>query len=125
MKRVIGLGGIMFKSKDPKTLIEWYKKHLGLAIEDYGGTIFMWDDATKPGESRYSVWSVSPENSKYYEPGKSSFMVNFIVEDLYALLDVLKTEGVQIIGEPMDSEYGKFGWVIDPDGNKIELWQPK
>ena len=125
MKRVIGLGGIMFKSKDPKTLIAWYKKHLGLAIEDYGGTVFMWDDAMKPGENRYSVWSVAPETSKYFEPGKFSFMVNFMVEDLTALLDILKTEGVEIVGEPMDSEYGKFGWVLDPDGNKIELWQPK
>lgn len=125
MRRVIGLGGIFIKSKNPKELQEWYKKHLGLPVEDYGGASLKWSNFQKKENDQYSVWSAFKETTTYLDPSKSSFMINFIVEDLTALLEVLKSEGVEIVGDPIDEDYGKFGWVMDPDGNKIELWQPK
>lgn len=125
MKRVIGLGGIFFKAKDKKATIEWYKKHLGLNInENYGGTEFHWRDAEKPDQDGYSVWSVMPDTTKYFDPSESKFMMNFIVDDLEKLFPVLKEEGVTLVGDLVVGEYGKFAWALDPDGNKIELWEP-
>jgi predicted enzyme related to lactoylglutathione lyase len=116
MKRVIGVGGIFLKSADPGRLREWYRRHLGLDIEPWGGMAF-----TGPGTT---VWNVFESSSNYFAPSQAPFMVNYRVERLHPLLAVLRAEGCQVDDKVDDSEYGKFGWVIDPDGNKIELWEP-
>ena len=122
MKRVTGIGGIFFKSKDPKALGAWYRKHLGLDVSDWGGAVFKWGGQGSPAGT--TVWSPFKADTEYMHPGTASFMVNYRVEDLQALLAVLREEGCNVVDKTEDSEYGKFGWVIDPDGNKIELWQP-
>jgi predicted enzyme related to lactoylglutathione lyase len=123
MKRVIGLGGIFFKSKDPQALNEWYKKHLGIPAEQWG-TQFFFDKVSAEAPNGYNLWSPFKADTKYFEPSTQPFMINFIVDDLVALYEALKSEGVEVIGETQDGEYGKFGWCMDPDGNKIELWEP-
>lgn len=121
MKRVTGLGGFFFKSKDPKTTKEWYGKHLGLPVDEYGCT-FSWKD--KEGKDCSTHWSPFKEDTTYFQPSKKEFMMNFRVENLIELLKVLKAEGVTIVGEIEEYDYGKFGWILDPEGNKIELWEP-
>ncbi|WP_299313121.1 VOC family protein [uncultured Aquimarina sp.] len=121
MKRVTGLGGFFFKTKDPKTTKEWYGKHLGLPVDDYGCT-FWWKD--EKGNDCSTQWSPFKEDTTYFSPSKKEFMMNFRVENLVELLKVLKEEGVTIVGEIKEYEYGKFGWIVDPEGNKIELWEP-
>ncbi|WP_405208547.1 VOC family protein [Aquimarina sp. LLG6339-5] len=121
MKRVTGLGGFFFRTKDPKTTKEWYGKHLGLPVDDYGCT-FWWKD--KDGNDCSTQWSPFKEDTNYFSPSKKEFMMNFRVENLVELLKVLKEEGVKIVGEIEEYEYGKFGWILDPEGNKIELWEP-
>ena len=126
MKRVTGLGGVFFKTTDPKKIKEWYGKHLGLPIDDYGAS-FRWIDPdekeTKAPAS--TVWSPFKDDTTYFQPSEKQFMFNYRVENLEDLLKVLKEEGVTIVGEMQDEPYGKFGWIMDPDGNKIELWEPK
>jgi len=121
MKRVTGLGGFFFKTKDPKTTKEWYGKHLGLPVDDYGCT-FWWKD--KEGNDCSTQWSPFKEDTNYFAPSKKEFMMNFRVDNLVELLKVLKKEGVTVVGEIEEYEYGKFGWIVDPEGNKIELWEP-
>lgn len=124
MERVIGLGGPFIKAKDPKALAAWYEKHLGV---NFNGTVYTtWQFANEDGSQRpgYNVLSFFKEDSDYFAPSDKPVMLNLIVKDLFALLKVLKDEGIESAGEPMDEEYGKFGWVLDPEGNKIELWQP-
>jgi catechol 2,3-dioxygenase-like lactoylglutathione lyase family enzyme len=122
MKRVTGIGGIFFKSDDPKALGAWYRDHLGLDVTDWGGAIFNWGG---PGsEKGMTIWSLFKSDTKYLEPSTASFMVNFRVADLHALLAVLRSEGCNVQDRTDESELGKFGWVIDPDGNKVELWEP-
>jgi catechol 2,3-dioxygenase-like lactoylglutathione lyase family enzyme len=122
MKRVTGIGGIFFKSNDPKALGAWYKDHLGLDVTDWGGAIFNWGD---PGsEKGMTIWSAFKSDTTYLEPGTASFMVNFRVADLHALLAALRGEGCNVEDRTEESEQGKFGWVIDPEGNKVELWEP-
>jgi predicted enzyme related to lactoylglutathione lyase len=120
--RVTGLGGFFFKTEDPKGLKNWYGKHLGLPVDDYGCT-FWWKD--KEGKDCSTQWSTFPKDTSYFKPSEKQFMMNFRVENLVELLAVLKEEGVTIVGEVEEYEYGKFGWIIDPEGNKIELWEPK
>lgn len=120
--RVTGLGGFFFKTEDPDKIKQWYKERLGLDTDQYGST-FWWKD--KEGNDCSTQWSPMKNNTTYFEPSKSSFMVNFRVHNLIALLDVLKAEGVTIVGEIEEYSYGKFGWILDPDGNKLELWEPK
>lgn len=122
MKRVTAIGGIFFKCDDPKAQRNWYANHLGLKTDDYGAT-FEWRKSDKPDEKGYSVWSTFKKDTDYFEPSKKEFMINFRVEDLDALLIELKKEGVQIVGEVQNFEYGKFAHIMDPEGNKIELWQ--
>jgi predicted enzyme related to lactoylglutathione lyase len=124
MKRVTGIGGIFFKAKDAPALRAWYKQHLGIDVQDWGGTAFTWTDADGNPTGGMTVWSVSPETSKQFAPSNASFMVNYRVEDLHAVIAALKAEGCNVLDKIDDSEYGKFGWVIDPEGNKVELWQP-
>lgn len=119
MKRVIGVGGVFIKSKDPKSLCAWYKRHLGIDIQDWGGAVFPWGN-----QSGKTVWSIFPDSSEYFAPSVASFMVNYIVEDLDAVLAVLRSEGCEVDDRTDESEFGKFGWVMDPEGNRIELWQP-
>ena len=122
MKRVTGIGGIFFKSADPKALSAWYRDHLGLDVTDWGGALFKWGgEGSDPG---ITVWSPFAQDTTYMQPGTAAFMVNYRVENLDALLAALKSEGCDVMDKTETSEQGKFGWVIDPEGNKIELWEP-
>ena len=122
MKRVTGIGGIFFKSRDPAALGAWYREHLGLDVTDWGGAIFEWGG---PGSEKGStIWSAFKSDTTYLEPGTASFMVNFRVADLDALLAALRAEGCNVEARTEESEQGRFGWVIDPEGNKVELWEP-
>jgi predicted enzyme related to lactoylglutathione lyase len=122
MKRVTGIGGIFFKSSDPRRLATWYRDHLGLDVSEWGGAIFQWGGPqSSPG---MTIWSVFAESTDKMAPGRASFMINFRVDDLDALLAALRAEGCQVLDATENSEFGKFGWVIDPDGNKVELWEP-
>ena len=124
MKRVTGVGGIFFKSSDPKALGEWYRRHLGLNVEEWGGVAFRWVTAENPGGVGTTIWSPFKDDTSYFAPSTKPFMVNFRVDDLQALLKALRTEGCTVDEKVEESEYGKFGWVMDPEGNRIELWQP-
>lgn len=121
MKRVTGLGGFFFKCEDPGATRDWYKDHLGIPVDQYGWT-FWWKD--KDGNDACTQWSPFPVDSTYFEPSQKPFMMNFRVENLEKLLEVLKAEGVTVVGEMQSFDYGKFGWILDPEGNKIELWEP-
>jgi predicted enzyme related to lactoylglutathione lyase len=123
MTRVTGIGGIFFKSKDPNRLREWYRKHLGINSESWGGYAFKWSDDPRQGDGQ-TVWSIFPAETKYLEPSTAPFMINFRVADLPQLLTQLRAEGVEVDPKMDESEFGKFGWVMDPDGNRIELWEP-
>lgn len=118
MKRVTGIGGIFFKARDPKALRAWYQTHLGVDVQEWGGAAFTW---TTPGTT---VWSINPMDTEYFAPSTASFMLNYRVEDLAAVLQALREEGCDVVEKSEESEFGKFGWVIDPEGNKVELWQP-
>lgn len=124
MKRAIGIGGVFFKAKDPKTLREWYKVHLGMELMTEYGISYNWNKITKETNKAYTVWSPFEENTKYFKPSTNNFMFNIIVDDLLALLTELKKEGVTIVGEPEILAYGKFAWILDLEGNKVELWEP-
>lgn len=124
MKRVTGIGGIFFKAKDPAALGAWYKTHLGIDVQDWGGAAFRWVDEAGSPTPGTTIWSVGSVESEMFAPSQSSFVVNYRVADLRALLEALRREGCNVLEKTDESEYGKFGWVIDPEGNKIELWQP-
>lgn len=124
MKRVTGIGGVFFKARDPKALGQWYAKHLGIAVEDWGGAAFRWAGEHNPQGVGTTIWSPFAADTTYFAPGTASFMINYRVEDLHAVLALLRSEGCQVDDKVEESEFGKFGWVIDPEGNKIELWQP-
>ena len=122
MQRVTGIGGIFFKSLDPKALGAWYREHLGLDVSDWGGAVFQWGGPdSAPG---MTIWSPFAHDTSYMAPSPAPFMVNFRVADLDQLLATLRSEGCDVLEKTETSEQGKFGWVIDPEGNKIELWQP-
>lgn len=120
-KRVTGLGGFFFKCKDPDAVKTWYKESLGIPTDQYGWT-FWWRD--EDGKKCSTQWSPMDQGTPYFAPSAKQFMMNFRVENLVELLKVLKEEGVTIVGEIEEYEYGKFGWILDPEGNKIELWEP-
>lgn len=124
MKKVTGIGGIFFKCKDPKKITEWYKTHLGLDTNPYGAT-FEWYEGADSAKKRQTQWSPFPETTKYFEPSAKDFMINYRVADLQALVEELKKEGVTIVDKIEDSDYGKFVHILDTEGNKIELWEPK
>jgi predicted enzyme related to lactoylglutathione lyase len=124
MRRVTGIGGIFFKARDPKALAEWYREHLGMDVEDWGGVAFRWNSPENPTGIGSTIWSPFKESTDYFAPSEASFMVNFRVEELHGLLAALRAEGCQVVEKAEESEYGKFGWVMDPEGNKLELWQP-
>ena len=123
MKRVTGIGGVFFKSKDPAKMKEWYARHLGIESGEYGGG-FHWLEKNNPEKEGFTAWSIFDQKSNYFEPSEEEFMFNYRVENLENLLEKLRSEGVQTIGEIETYSYGKFGWIMDPEGNKIELWEP-
>ncbi len=124
MKRVNGIGGIFFKAKDAPALRAWYKRHLGVDVQEWGGTAFTWADSDGKPIAGTTIWSVSSQKDDTFSPSNASFMINYRVEDLHALVVVLKAEGCNVLDKIDDSEHGKFAWVIDPEGNKVELWEP-
>lgn len=124
MKRVTGIGGIFFKSKDPKALAAWYKTHLGIDVQAWGGAAFDWNGPDNPKGVGTTAWSLFPADTNHFAPSAAPFMVNYRVEDLAGLLQALRNEGCNVLEKTDDSEFGKFGWVMDPEGNKVELWQP-
>ena len=123
MKRVTGIGGIFFKSKDADSARQWYATHLGLAMTDYGST-FEWRDIETPEKKGLTQWSPMPDDTDYFKPSGKDFMINFRVENLVGLVALLKEEGVEVLDEIEEYEYGKFVHILDPDGVKIELWEP-
>jgi predicted enzyme related to lactoylglutathione lyase len=120
MAKVLGVGGIFFKSSDPKRLYEWYAKYLGMEFEEWGTAYF---PRTMPANGQ-TVWSAFPATTKYFAPSSKDFMFNLIVDNLEEALEQVKSGGAQIIGEIEKLKYGLFGWFGDPDGNKVELWEP-
>ena len=126
MTRVTGIGGIFIKAKDPDALREWYRLHLGLGSKEWGGMIFQWHTPEQPNPNGTTTWSIFASTSNYFDPSTAPFMVNYRVENLDALLEVLRAEGCDVDSNSnkQESEYGKFGWVMDPEGNRIELWEP-
>ena len=124
MKRVNGLGGIFFKADHPEKLYAWYEKHLGLQRQAQEAVVFNWRQAHDPEKSGMTVWAIFPKDTKYFDPSRSGFMMNFIVEDLDGLLAALREEGVEVDPKREDYDYGRFAWIMDPEGNRIELWEP-
>jgi len=117
MKRVTGIGGIFFKAEQPEVLLAWYEKHLGIQLAtDMPGTVFE--------SAGQTVWSLFPKDTKYFSPSTAPFMVNYRVENLLELVNVLREEGVEVDNMIEESEFGKFAWVMDPEGNRVELWEP-
>ena len=125
MQRVTGIGGIFIKSAQPEQLRAWYQQHLGLDVQPWGGTAFRWqaDGRTEP-DGGATVWSVMEADSPYFAPSAAPFMVNYRVDDLHAMLAQLRAAGCAVDDKVDESDYGKFGWVMDPDGTRVELWQP-
>ena len=122
-KRVTGIGGIFFKSKDPKSLARWYAEHLDLDVQDWGGALFR-SKRVDSGEEVYSVWAPFAEDTGYFLPSKNPYMINLRVDDLHAVLEALRAEGCTVLDRFEESEQGKFGYVVDPEGAVVELWQP-
>jgi predicted enzyme related to lactoylglutathione lyase len=122
MKKVTGIGGIFFKCDDPQKMKDWYAKNLGLPVDKYG-TIFTWRNFDDPAKEGQTVWNPFPKDTRYFEPSKKDFMINYRVENLVELVEQLKAEGVMIIDEIQAYDYGKFVHILDPEGNAIELWE--
>lgn len=123
MKKVTGIGGIFFKCADPKKMNVWYKKHLGMPVTEWGA-MFQWREEDKPEQEGYTVWSTFSADSKQFDPSKKDFMINYRVADIEVLVEELKSADVTILDEITPSEYGKFVHILDPEGNKIELFEP-
>jgi predicted enzyme related to lactoylglutathione lyase len=124
MKRVTGIGGIFFKAQDAPALRAWYQRHLGIDVQEWGGAAFNWADSAGKPTGGMTVWCVASQDGEQFAPSQAPFMVNYRVEDLHAVVTALKAEGCNVLDKTEDSEYGKFAWVLDPEGNKVELWQP-
>jgi catechol 2,3-dioxygenase-like lactoylglutathione lyase family enzyme len=121
--RILGIGGVFFKSANRDQMREWYATHLGLADKG-GGAMLPWRERDDPKKEHVTAWTIFPASTNYFDPGHASFMINYIVDDMDALLDRLKQEGVKIDPKRVNESYGRFAWIYDLDGNKIELWQP-
>lgn len=125
MARVTGIGGIFFKSKgDDKSLSDWYQKNLGIQLEDFGAAVLKWPE-DKAEDQGLTVWSVAEQDTEWFSPSSSSFMINYRVDDMDGMLSQLKEAGTEIVKGPESHENGRFAWVMDPEGNKVELWEPK
>jgi catechol 2,3-dioxygenase-like lactoylglutathione lyase family enzyme len=124
MAKVTGIGGVFFKSKGTgSALAAWYQKHLGLNLEDFGGAILRWPD-DRAEDQGLTVWHVANSDSRWFSPSESAFMINYRVDNLGEMLEQLRAAGVEVVGGPETHENGKFAWIMDPDGNKVELWEP-
>ena len=123
MARVTGIGGVFLKAQDPKGLSAWYEKHLGIVMSEYGGGNLLWSDEV-PAGTGMTVWNLFPSDTPYFGPGPQRAMVNYRVDDLDALLEQLGAAGVLIDPKREDASYGRFAWIVDPEGNRLELWQP-
>ena len=120
MERVNGVGGVFFKARDPKALADWYRRHLGIPVEEdqtYGAFVSV-------GAGERTVWSTFPADTEYFGPSASSLMVNYRVDDLDAMLAQLRAAGAEVVDRIEEYEYGRFGWAVDPEGNRFELWEP-
>lgn len=124
MKKVTGLGGVFFKSDNPKAMNEWYAKNLGLPASDYG-TTFEWREHDDPSKKGSTSWCAFPKDTQYFNPSEKPFMINYRVADIVALVAELKKDNVTIVDEIAEYDYGKFVHILDPEGNIIELWEPK
>ncbi|HEX3681432.1 MAG TPA: VOC family protein [Bryobacteraceae bacterium] len=122
--RILGIGGVFFTSPNKEKLENWYRDHLGIDSKPNEGAQLHWRSHDNPQKEHVTVWSIFPDTTKHLSAGHSSFMINYIVDDMDALLDKLRADGVRIDPKREDYDYGRFAWIYDPDGNKIELWQP-
>lgn len=124
MARITGIGGVFFKSRNDKAaLASWYQKHLGLPLEGFGGAVLRWPD-DKAEDGGLTVWHVAEQETQWFAPSDSPFMINYRVDNLEEMIAQLRADGVEIVGGPESHENGKFAWVMDPEGNKVELWEP-
>ncbi len=125
MAKVTGIGGVFFKSRnEPAVLAQWYERHLGLKLEPWGGAILRWPEDRRD-DGGLTVWTVAAQDSEWFAPSDSPFMINYRVDDLEALLAQLRADGVEVVAGPKSHENGLFAWIMDPAGNKLELWQAK
>jgi len=124
MARVTGIGGVFFKARDADALRAWYRKHLGIDIEPWGGVSFNWREGETNGRDGSTVWSIFDAKSDYFRSDTQQFMINYRVDDLARVLAELRAEGCTVDDKVEESEFGKFGWVHDPEGNRLELWEP-
>ena len=124
MERVTGIGGIFFKAQDPKKLQTWYRESLGIEPDADGSVAFKWREEENTGRRGYTIWSPFPMDTSYFDPSTAPFMINYRVADLDAILEQLRSQGTEVDDKIEESEYGRFGWVMDPEGNRLELWEP-
>ena len=125
MAKVTGIGGVFFKARsDAKALASWYQKNLGMTLEDFGGAVLQWEQDTAEDEG-LTVWHVAENDSEWFSPSDAGFMINYRVDDMAGMIRQLTDNDVAIFQGPGTQENGIFAWVIDPDGNKVELWEPK
>ena len=127
MNHIIGIGGIFFKAQNPTQLSAWYREHLGIEVgtgDSATFAAFKWHALDQPDQVQSTIWSVFPHDTSYFEPGKASFMINYIVDDLDKTLADLRSSGVQVDDKIEEADFGRFGWATDPDGNRFELWEP-
>jgi catechol 2,3-dioxygenase-like lactoylglutathione lyase family enzyme len=125
MAKATGLGGVFLRARDPKRLTAWYAEHLGLAVTEWGGVPFVWDECAAPEGHGSTVWSLFPANTEYFGEQEQAAMLNFRVDDLDGLLNELATKGVWIDPKRQDEVNGRFGWIKDGEGNRVELWEPR
>jgi predicted enzyme related to lactoylglutathione lyase len=126
VERVTGIGGVFFKAKDSKALRTWYQERLGITMQEgFNFGTFLWRERQDPGREGTTVWGLFAETTKYFAPSSAPFMINYRVRNLDALLAQLRSAGVTVDGKVVEDFNGKFAWIIDPEGNKIELWEPK
>lgn len=124
MPKVTGIGGVFFKCRDPGGLAEWYREHLGVDVAEWGGAHFPWREHDDPAQEGFTVWGPFSEDTEYFDPSDRPFMVNFRVDDLDAVLKRLRAAGVDVDDKVEEYDYGRFGWFMDPEGTRIELWEP-
>jgi predicted enzyme related to lactoylglutathione lyase len=126
MAKVTGIGGVFFKSsQDNAALAKWYSDHLGISLESWGGAILNWKADAQKDDGGQTTWMLAGPASKWFAPSESQFMINYRVDDLDGLVAQLRESGIELVGGPDEDDNGKFAWVMDPDGNKVELWEPK
>jgi predicted enzyme related to lactoylglutathione lyase len=124
MARVTGIGGVFFKARDPKALAAWYETNLGMKLEGFGGAILRWP-ADTASDGGLTVWHVAAQDTKWFAPSESNFMINYRVDDMDAMIAQLAAAGIALVSGPDAAENGTFAWIMDPEGNKVELWQAK